>query len=406
MKLLYIASVDFYSKPNPSFHLMCAMIEDLLDYGVRVEFIGCAENGLRKHIPDNFLNHPLFHASLISVAKVKKSKFFKRYLNGIQYSIKLKKYIKRYAIDCDVIFVQSSPTVVFTLRYAKKYSRRHNIIYNIQDMFPGSSIASGVMKRGWMQKIFYSIQKIAYRKADIITVISEDMKKRVCEQGVEQGKIHVIYNWFDDHAIREVFWEENRFVKKYNLDPFKFYVQYAGTMGYVFDYNIVLEVAERLSSYSKIEFQMIGEGSQKDTFMTDAKLRGLTNIKFYPLESQEMVSDVYSACTVCFIPLKKGVIGNSVPSKTGLLMACKRPIITSADIDSEYCTVINKYHLGIAVDASDYKAVVDAILALYNDRAIASWMGKNGFKYGQTLYSRKYNMDKYLMLFDSMADGF
>ena len=31
MNILYFASVDFYQKPNPSFHLMHSMITDLLE---------------------------------------------------------------------------------------------------------------------------------------------------------------------------------------------------------------------------------------------------------------------------------------------------------------------------------------------------------------------------------------
>ena len=57
------------------------------------------------------------------------------------------------------------------------------------------------------------------------------------------GKIFEIVNWFDDMTVQEISWEDNRFVKKYNLSEHKFYVQYAGTMGYVFDYEMVLTVA-------------------------------------------------------------------------------------------------------------------------------------------------------------------
>ena len=52
MKMLYIASIDFYTKPNPSYHLMTTMLEDLLDSGIEIQFVGCEEDGVEKHIPD------------------------------------------------------------------------------------------------------------------------------------------------------------------------------------------------------------------------------------------------------------------------------------------------------------------------------------------------------------------
>lgn len=204
-------------------------------------------------------------------------------------------------------------------------------------------------------------------------------------------------NWFDDQSVHKIEWEENRFVKKYNMSLKKFYVQYAGTMGYVFDYKMVLEVAEKLKEDSEIVFQMIGAGSQKDAFIREANERNLTNIHFLPLEPQEMVSDVYSACSVCFIPLKRGIIGNSVPSKAGLLMACEKTIITSVDEDSDYYSMINE-NAGIAVSNKNPQDVVKAILKLKNNPSECYRYGEKGYKYGKTIYSRQYNIKRYIDL--------
>ena len=121
-----------------------------------------------------------------------------------------------------------------------------------------------------------------------------------------------------------------------------------------------------------------------------------------PLEPQEMVSDVYSACSVCLIPLKHGIIGNSVPSKAGLLMACKRPIITSADSNSEYVKEINDNKIGIACSDDNPTSVVDAILHLYRNPEEGIAMGKRGYKYGYKRYSRSENMMKYNKLFENL----
>lgn len=397
MKLLYIASVDFYAKPNPSYHLMTTMLEDILDAGIEVKLIGCKEQGIKKHIPNEIKNKNGFSYDLISTPAIKKSNFVRRYLEGIRYSAQVGKRMKKCIQECDVVFVQSSPTVLYTLYYAKKYKKNQKIIYNVQDMFPGSSIASGVMPQRWMQKIFYGLQKKAYKKADYITAISEDMKVKLMEQGVPEKKIKVIVNWFDDQSVHKVEWEDNRFVKKYDMSQEKFYVQYAGTMGYVFDFKMVLEVAEKMKEDGDIIFQMIGVGSQKEAFIREADERKLTNIHFLPLEPQEMVSDVYSACSVCFIPLKRGIIGNSVPSKAGLLMACKKPIITSVDEDSDYYYMINE-NAGMAVSNKNPQDVAQAISELKNNPTKCYAYGEKGFNYAKMIYSRQYNMKHYIDL--------
>ena len=174
-----------------------------------------------------------------------------------------------------------------------------------------------------------------------------------------------------------------------------FYVQYAGTMGFNFDYRMVLNVAEILKSEKNIVFQMIGFGSQKDVFENAAKKRGLENIVFFPLEPQEMVPHVYSACSVCLIPLPKGVIGNSVPSKAGLLMACHRVIVTSADDGSEYNKMFEREQIGIAYSTDDPEGVANGILKLRDNPDLREAYADNAQKYGKAVYTRTVNTGLY-----------
>lgn len=402
MRILFFATTDFYRRPNPSFHLMVSMIEDILQAGHKVYFLGIKEDGVERHIPDQFENNPSFEYDLVPLPSVNKAAFVKRYLVGIKYAFKALKYIKKNANKCDVVFARSSPTVLFNLFLTKRCSKRR-VILNIQDMFPGASIASGIMPNKLMQRTFYLLQKIAYKNADIIVAISEDMKTRLLEEGVNENKIRVIVNWFDDRTVHEVKREDNRFIKKYEMKEDKFYVQYAGTMGYVFDYKMVIAVAKLLQDYPDIVIQMIGAGSQKQSFMDAVEADGLRNVVFYPLEPQEMVADVYSACNVCLIPLKDFVIGNAVPSKAGLLMACKRAIVTSVNEDSDYYRMVNDEKIGIACSHERPEDVANAILHLFNNREECKQMGINGYEFGHNLYSRTTNMKKYLALFEEMS---
>ena len=403
MKLLIFATNDFYSKPNRSFHLLTSFIEDFLSAGNDVIYVGMAEKGIDKHIPDKLLHYKGFHYSLIKTKHVKKNKFILRYMHGIMYALKAQIVLKKYVKESDVVFVRSSPTVLFNLLAIRSISKNIQVLYGIQDMFPGSTIAAGKMPNKVLQKIFYSLQKIAYKQANIITVISDDMKNKLIEQDVSIEKIKVIVNWFDDLSVMEIPREENLFIKKYNLQENIFYVQYAGTMGFVFDYLMVLNIAELLKDYKDIVFQMIGAGSQKDEFIKEANRRKLDNIVFLPLEEQEMVPHVYSACDICLIPLKKGIIGNSVPSKAGLLMACKRAIVSTVDEESDYFRMINEEHIGIACSTNDAREAANAILKMKNEKDFRDYCAKCGYEYGKKRYSRSENTKKFIKLIEEMA---
>lgn len=404
MNILYFTNTAFYRKPNPSFHLMTSMLEYLLEQDDNIYYIGREDPALDKHIPDNLASHPNFHYRLIRKGATPNNQFVKRYLSGIQYAADAHKYLKEFIPKCEVIYMASTPTILYNALVVKKIRKGQKVVMNIQDMFPGSTIASGKMPQRWMQKVFYFLQKQAYKVPDVIVGISEDMRLKLIEQGVPREKTDVVLNWFDDRSVHEVTWENNRFVRKYSMTPDKFYVQYAGTMGFVFDYKMVIEVAKRLRSYKDIVIQMIGMGSQREEFELAVRDAGLENIVFLPLEPQEMVSDVYSACSVCLIPLKHGIIGNSVPSKAGLLMQCHRPIVTSSDEDSIYVQEINDNKIGIACPDDRPDKVVEAILYLYNNPKERKEMGERGYEYGHVNYSSSYNLNRYRELFQRLIN--
>jgi glycosyltransferase involved in cell wall biosynthesis len=400
-KILFICTEGF-DTPGPSNHLVGTLIEDLLENGFHITLIQSQRQKINGDIPDNLKGKSNFDAITLDRKVIKKSSFIKRYIEEVTYHFRaFKKW--RKVKDIDAVFVQSCPTVMFSIILLKLFTK-YPILYSVQDMWPGSAVNSGVLTNKLIASFFYILQKIAYNFSDVLTVISEDMKRKVIEQGVKEEKIYPIVNWFDDRSVHEVAWSENRFVNKYNLSRNKFYVQYAGTMGYVFDYNMVLNVAEKLSGYRDIEFHMIGQGSQKESFIKETEERGLDNIVFFPLEPQHMVSDVYSACSICLIPLKRGIIGNSVPSKAGLLMACNRAIVNSVDENSDYYRIFNENEIGISVSNNNPDGVAEAIVRLYEDEDKRDSFAQKGHEFGEKYYSRSVNTKKFIEIFHQMIE--
>ena len=388
---------------GPSRHLYHALIEDLLLQGHTVHLIENHSTGTDPDAPYDLLAFDSFSYETVSSSPVEKKAFVKRYLTGVKYCFDCIPVFKKQK-DFDVMMVQSCPWAPFAVSFAKKYVGIPTV-WNIQDMFPGASIANGVMDKKWMQNFFYLFHKIAYSKADHISVISEDMKRKVMEQHVKAEKITVIPDWYDDKSVKEIPWDENLFVKKYNMRKDIFYVQYAGTMGFNFDYRMVIKVAELLKDKKDIVFQMIGFGSQKEDFEKAVKEKELNNIVFLPLEPQEMVPHVYSACSVCLIPLPRGVIGNSVPSKAGLLMACHRVIVNSVDEDSDYYQMFEREQVGISASNTDPQAVAMAILKMRDNTELREQYEENARKFSLGFYSRSVNTQKHIDLLVKMAKG-
>lgn len=400
MKILYITAEGF-DTPNPNNQMAEVMIGDFLSNGYQVHLIQSRRKKVNPDIPSSLAGREGFTCDTIERKVVDKTNFIRRYLNDVRYAFSaMRRWMK--VKDADIVYLQSNPTILYPMLLLRVF-RRKPIVYSIYDVFPGHAYDIGVIGSRFVYNVLRILQKPCYKMAAAITVLSEDMKKKVVLQGAKAERVFVVPAWFDVQTVREVPVEENRFIQKYYIPTDKFYVQFAGSVGYVFNYKTVLELAERLREYKDIVVQIVGDGNVKDAFVSESKQRGLDNITFYPLQPVELVPDVYSACNVCIIPLQKGVIGNGVPSKAPILMACRRVIVNSVETDSEYAQMYAQHDMGVAVDINDYDGLAAAVIHLYEHPEDVARMADNAYAFGQENYSSTLSTGKLMRIFDRVG---
>lgn len=74
----------------------------------------------------------------------------------------------------DVIFVSSSPPLAALPVAILAWLKRAPVVYNLQDLFPESAVASGLMSRaGLAFQVFSRLEGWAYAAADLVIAISE-----------------------------------------------------------------------------------------------------------------------------------------------------------------------------------------------------------------------------------------
>ncbi len=400
MKILYVTA-DGFDTPSPNNQMAEVMINDFLDNGYEVHLIQSRK--LRKYdeIPQSLQNKAGFTCDIVDRPIVDKTNFVKRYLDDIKYAFSAMKKWKKVR-DADIIFLQSNPTVLLPMLLLKLF-KRLPLLYCVYDVWPGHAYDIGVVKSKLLFNIFRLLNKPCYKLADAISVLSEDMRDKVVAEGAKPEKVHIIPAWFDVKTAREIKPEENRFIAKYDIPQDKFYVQFAGTVGYVFNYKTVIELAKRLKGNDNIIIQIVGDGNVKDKFVKEVEELGLKNIQFYPIQPIEIVPDVYSTCNICIIPLQKGVIGNGVPSKAPILMACNRVIVNSVELDSNYAQMFKDNNMGMAVDIFDYDGLAEAVNMLYENPDMVNEMAMNAHKFGEENYSSTLSTRKFMDAFELIA---
>ena len=98
----------------------------------------------------------------------------------------------------------------------------------------------------------------------------------------------------------------------------------------------------------------------------------------------------------------KGVIGNGVPSKLPILMACRRLTISAAENTSKYAQMFEKYHMGFCKDITDYDGLADSIRWMKNNPFEVSRMVENAYQYGLNHYSSTISLQILNTIFEKL----
>lgn len=297
----------------------------------------------------------------------------------------------------DVAFVDSTPPIQGLKMPLIKWLKRKPTIYNVQDIFPDSLVGTGLTLEGSLiWKIGRMVEKITYRYADKIIVISEDFKKNIMAKGVPEDKIVVIYNWVDQNKVVDVPREENKLFEIYGLDRSKFYITYNGNIGLTQNMDMLLEVAKELQEeYEDIHFVLVGNGAYLDEVKRKVADQQLENVHLLPFQPYEDISHVFSLGDASLVISKPGVGANSVPSKTWSIMSASRPVLANFD-ENELKTIIENNHCGIFTKAGDKDAFKESILTLYNHRELCKEYGHNGRKFVLDNLTREVGTQKYV----------
>ena len=203
----------------------------------------------------------------------------------------------------------------------------------------------------------------------------------------------MIYNWVDEQAVININRSDNRLIKKYNLDPEKFYITYSGNIGLTQNMDLLIRVAEELKEYKKIHFVLIGDGAYKHEVEKIIKERAIENITLLPFQPYEDISHVFSLGNVGLVISKPGVGANSVPSKTWSILSAGRPVLANFD-PNELKDIINDNHCGIFTAAGDFKLLKESIIFMSDHPDLCEKYGENGRKYIEQNLTKKIGTSK------------
>ena len=276
--------------------------------------------------------------------------------------------------DADGVLAMSPPLTLGVAGWAVGRARRAPLVFNVQDVYPDIAIELGYFTSPRLIGATKRLEQWCYRRADAVTVLSDDLRDNVARKTGDPSKVRVIPNFVDTDAIRPLE-KESSYRREFGLTG-KTVVMYAGNVGLSQPLDVVIEAAAALSYEDDLVFVVNGQGAKRAEL--EATARGLDNVVFVDLQPAERLPEVLAAADVHLVPLKRGLAASSVPSKMYSILAAGRPIVASVDPGSEVERVLERASAGVAVPPEDAEALTKAVKALAEAPAERERMGAAG----------------------------
>lgn len=377
-----------FDRRTPSEHLLVAIVQALYANGHTVHIIQQNTGGPLDVLPKELVDLGVT-TDCVPCQIVAKGNLAGRYLAGLGYIWRCRKAIWKHR-DCEAVFNQSSNAAGVMAFMVKRLLPKARLTYNVQDIFPENAAYIGSAK-GIVYKILSAEQRYAYRHADQIITISEDMKELLIEKGADSQKTEVVYNWsYTDSLYRyeDVYSEK---IAKF-LSTGKFNVVYAGNIGAMQNVDVVVETAKLMQDEEDVHFHIFGDGMYKERLQHEAE--GLSNISFWPMQPSELAPSIYAMADVNVIPLAPNIYRTALPSKTATCIACGKPIVFCIGRESKLLNILEQNGLCAFVPSDDAKCLAESVLNLKKSLKDRTFLDEKFHQY----FEREKNSDEYSRL--------
>ncbi len=306
----------------------------------------------------------------------------------------------------DVVLAMTPPLFLAEAAWIAAKRMDAPLVLNTQDIFPDVAVELGAITNRRVVTALQRYEKAVYRRADAITVLSEDQQNNVVAKLPDTGsggagKVHIIKNFVDIERIRPVE-RDNGYRRKLGLVE-KTVVMYSGNVGLSQSFELVRLAAEARLDRPDLHFVINGEGAARpDIDRWASTLDNVTVVDFGP---RQQVPEILGAADLHLILLKSGLAASSTPSKVYGILAAGRPILASVDVDSEVASIVHEADCGLSVPPECPDSFIAGLDALTADKHDLEQMGKQARAYAEGLQQPRDQAVAYEGLFAALLSA-
>lgn len=297
----------------------------------------------------------------------------------------------------DVIMTVSPPPTVATVASAIRKLTGKPYVYAVWELYPEILVKLGKVRRASrLHKVLQRIERSTYRQADHITVLHAPMRESVVAAAPGIGEKVTVVPTFADVNYLTPGSRETSLRETYGIEE-EFVIGYAGNLGVSQDLTPAIEAVAQLPEHS-ISFLICGDGTERRRLEGLASSNQRKNIIFAGHLPYDMVPEILATADLSLVVLAPGVGSEALPSKAYRIMACGRPLLVVADLDSPLAKLVQETKVGLTVSPDSPDDLATAIEWAIGNQQELREMGARARTVATDRFSRDVVTEKYEQL--------
>lgn len=287
-----------------------------------------------------------------------RSSLVRRIASALSISVSLVFGLARRSRRGDVVCVVSNPPVLPFAVACLARLRRLRLVVVVHDLWPDALIAAELVKeRSPIALGIAAAMRSLLRQAHLVIAIGGAQQRRILEMiGDNDAPVAVVPQAADLDLIAPGPRSEAKLLYP-GVGSTDLVIQIAGNLGPLQDADRLVEALCEMDIPSNIFVSIVGDGSCRPGI--EERLRDGLNpsIQLVDPVPRSEVGDVHKACDVALVMLRPGMVGVSVPSRIGNVLASGKPVIAMTGAESELVELVEQHQLGWVVEPRDWQGL-------------------------------------------------
>ena len=262
----------------------------------------------------------------------------------------------------DAYLVTSPPFFMTLIVITLIRLKRKPYVLDIRDDYPRIFKEQGLIKEThFLYRFFDKMAKRAYLKALVVTGATAGLVHNISEKAGKAAQVHLLRNGFVNSKIPSTTSKREKFTLVFH-----------GNLGKFQNIELLLEVAEKLSQETHIEFLVIGSGSN-DYLLKESQLDNVTFLGRLPHD--QIMTEIATCHLGVSFRIDGRISQDAFPVKVYEYIGVGLPTIITPECEAG--AFVNERKIGLEFANKDVDGIVDTILKLSQDEDFYRSLSEN-----------------------------